>query len=86
MKKLSISLATLSLLLCVETHAVTCRLKTDGYGTFVGQAKTENAAFELAAEKCFDSMKYLKEKKSKRSPDEDQQISFIDYCVNLSCS
>ncbi len=73
------------LLMSVETRAATCRLKTEGYGTFVGNAKTESAAYELAAEKCFDSLKYLKEKKSKRGPDEDQQLSFMDYCVNLSC-
>ncbi len=85
MKQIFILGMLLSLLVSVETHAATCRLKTDGYGTFVGNAKTESAAFELASEKCFDSLKYLKEKKSNRSPDEDQQLSFMDYCVNLSC-
>lgn len=85
MKRLYTLVMLFTLLLSVETHAAVCRLQTDGYGTFVGKADSDNKAYELAAEKCFDSLKYLKEKKSKRSPDEDQQLSFIDYCVNLSC-
>lgn len=86
MKRLFSVTMLFALLVSVETHAAVCRLKTDGYGTFVGNAKTESAAFELAAEKCFDSMKYLKAKKSRNPADEDQQLSFIDYCVNLTCS
>ncbi len=86
MKRLFTVVTLFVLLLSVETHAAACRLKTDGYGTFVGTGKTESVAFENAAEKCFDSMKYLKSKKSRNPADEDQQLSFIDYCVNLSCS
>lgn len=69
-----------------NVHAATCKLKTDGYGSFIGTGATESVAFENAAEKCFDSLSYLKAKKSKKAADEDQQISFVDYCVNLSCS
>lgn len=63
----------------------TCHLET-GYGTFVGYGKSESVAFEKAAERCFDSMKIVKSKKSKSTDiSEDQQLDFIDYCVNLSC-
>jgi hypothetical protein len=85
MNKLYVLVALFSLLLSVETHAAVCRLKTDGYGTFVGSGKTENVAYEQAAEKCFDSMNYIKQRKAKVAADEDQQLSFMDYCVNLSC-
>lgn len=66
----------------------TCRLET-GYGTFVGYGNSDSVAFENAAERCFDSMNIIKSKKSKvrdvSAFNEDQQLDFIDYCVNLKC-
>ncbi len=72
----------------ISSAKSTCRLET-GYGTFVGYGNSDSVAFENAAERCFDSMNIVKSKKGKpreiSSDNEDQQLDFIDYCVNLKC-
>lgn len=87
MKSLSIALA-LVFTSPLAFAKSTCRLET-GYGTFVGYGHSESVAFENAAERCFDSMNFIKSKKSKvrevSATVDDQQLDFIDYCVNLKC-
>jgi hypothetical protein len=63
----------------------TCKVETNDIGTIVGQGRSPSAAFEDAAEKCFDRRSQLYKMKKGSSVDEDTGLVMIDMCANIKC-
>jgi hypothetical protein len=65
--------------------SATCKVETNDIGTIVGKGRSASAAFEDAAEKCFDRRSQLYKMKKGSDVDEDSGLVMIDMCANLKC-
>lgn len=64
----------------------TCRFITGDVGTIVGKGSSKRAAFEDAANQCFDRRVKMFEQVTRATVDMDRGQDFIDACVNTACS
>jgi hypothetical protein len=64
---------------------VTCKVTTNDIGTIVGKGRSFNAAFEDAAEQCFERRAQLHRLKNNADLDEDTGLVVIDTCANIQC-
>jgi hypothetical protein len=68
-----------------SVQKITCKVATNDIGTIVGQGRSYLAAFEDAAEQCFERRAKLHRLKNHSDLDEDSGLVVIDTCANIKC-
>ena len=72
--------------LAEAAEKATCKVKTNDIGTIYGKGRTPSAAFEDAADQCFERRAQLFRMKKGSNLDEDTGLAVIDVCANIKCS
>jgi predicted RNA-binding protein YlqC (UPF0109 family) len=68
-----------------QNRKATCKVTTHDIGTIIGRGGNPLAAFEDAAEQCFERRAQLHRLKSNSDLDEDTGMVVIDTCANIKC-
>ena len=66
--------------------ASSCKVITNDIGTIHGSGKTPSAAFQDAAEQCFDRRSKLFQIQKGGPVDMDTGVVMIDACANITCT
>lgn len=73
-------------LVLARAEAVQCKAHSKHVGVITGSGKSRQAAFEDAAEDCFEKHSRLFQSKTGKTVDMDSGIDLIDICANIKCS
>jgi hypothetical protein len=82
---LALALVSGSPLAEASGQRITCKVTTNDIGTIVGKGRSYLAAFEDAAEQCFERRAQLHRLRNNSDLDEDSGMVVIDTCANIKC-